>query len=152
MKHLITVAVLLLVAQAAGAQRLMVGEKAPDLKVKEWPYGKPEAENTPRFIEFFHSGSAPSVERVARLHELASARGTEICVILVCHEDAATVRAALGAGPLPYYVAIDEGGRSFTAYGVQYVPFAAITDRKGRLTWFGNPGKLTAGEIAKHME
>jgi len=59
-------------------------------------------------------------------------------------------------GPLlrPYLspqisVAIDAGGKIFTAFGVQYVPFGVLVDSKNRALWQGNSLHLTPEIIDK---
>ncbi len=137
-------------AVSVSAQKLMTGDRAPQLQVSEW-LGSPPAAVGPRLVEFFHPASAPSLARLEVLDELAR-RYPDLSVVLVTRQQAAAVRAAIGPDEHPYKVAIDATGRTFTEYGVQYLPFAVLIDARGRIAWFGNPASLTDAQIESHLK
>lgn len=134
----------------ASAQKLMTGDRAPQLEVGSWLYGAPAASGV-RLIEFFHSASAPSIARLSAVSAVAE-KYPDLSVVLVTREEAAAVEAALGTGERPYRVAIDAGGKTFAAYGVQYLPFAVLIDGRGRIAWFGNPANLTDEQISTYLK
>lgn len=133
---------------AVQAQNMVVGDKAPELKVKEWLYGAPKPGGV-MFIEFFHSSSKPCLARLAPIGEMANKYKGKLNVVVISHESAANVDEVVGQGEHPYFVAIDEEGKTFAAYGVQYVPFGVLVDARGRIVWFGNPGSLSAQVLDK---
>ena len=51
-----------------------------------------------------------------------------------------------------FYVAIDPSGRIFSAYGIRYVPFGVLIDRKGRACWIGNPMLATEKIIRDNLK
>ena len=53
------------------AQRLMIGESVPDLKIKEWINGKPNLSKKMTVFEFAHTLSKPSIARIEVLNRLA---------------------------------------------------------------------------------
>jgi hypothetical protein len=76
--------------------------------------------------------------------------GTKLRVVVITQEKEDKI------GPLlrPYLspqisVAIDAGGKIFTAFGVQYVPFGVLVDSKNRALWQGNSLQLTPEIIEK---
>lgn len=46
-------------------------------------------------------------------------------------------------------VALDTGGRIFSAFNVQYVPFGVLVDSRNRALWMGNSLQLTPEIIEK---
>ena len=109
----LAVVVLLFSAGSCPAQRLVVGEKAPELKVGEWLSHKDAlSDSRPTLVEFFFSRSEPSLRRLA---------------------------------------ALDDGNRTFAAYGVQFVPFAVLFDARGRVVWFGNSSKFGDAELQREL-
>ncbi|MCD8103137.1 MAG: hypothetical protein LUE26_11320 [Alistipes sp.] len=148
MKKLTTICAALLCTLWAGAQNLVIGEKAPDLRVSEWLWDNPPAENKPKLIEFFHSGSPQCTSRVSDIESTAKRFESGLCVIVLAKEPPAGVMQALGRRGT-YFAAIDDGSRTFDGFGVRYVPFSVLIDGRGKVLWFGNPSSLTADEIGR---
>ncbi len=139
-----------MVSIAAATLKFAIGDRAPELKVREYLYDAPKADNLPRLVEFFHSASAPSLERLPALEGLAAQYRGKLNVIVISRESPDAFRKAVGENP-SFFAAADDGGKTFAAYDVQYVPFAVIIDAKGRVAWLGNPGTLTAEELQKYL-
>ncbi len=150
MKRLMIGVILCAMVSTASAQKLMTGDRAPQLQVSTWLDGK-SASSGPRLVEFFHSASAPSLARLNVLSDLAT-KNPDLNVVLVTREEASAVATALGAGEHPYKVAIDQEGKTFAEYGVQYLPFAVLIDAKGRIAWFGNPAQLSQSQIESYLK
>lgn len=141
-KIIVMVALLMGTLVAWGqAPKMIIGDKAPEVKVSKWLYGAPATGN-PMFIEFFHSSSAPCVARLTPLGQMASKLSGKLTVVVISHDTAANIDEVMGSSSKPYYVAIDDNSKTFTAYGVQYVPYGVLVDRKGRIAWMGNPSSL----------
>ena len=49
-------------------------------------------------------------------------------------------------------VGFDASGRSFSNFGVAYLPFGVLTDAKNRALWMGNSLQLTPAFIEKIAE
>ncbi|MCD8072427.1 MAG: hypothetical protein LUE10_04505, partial [Alistipes sp.] len=148
MKKLMFIFAALLIATGVGAQRLAIGEKAPEIRVSQWLWGAPSEEGKAKFIEFFHPGSSQYAGRITELRALADKFQAELCVILVSKEPAGSVTEVTGKDGT-YFAAIDEGGKTFEAYSVKFVPFSVLIDRRGRVAWFGNPASLSREEIKR---
>lgn len=152
MKKLITTAVFLFVAIASSyGQKLMIGEKAPDLKVKEWVNEKPE-QGTVRLIEFYHSSSQQACERLSELDGYAGKFGSNLTIIVIAREDRETLEKTIMSESRAYSVGIDDAGKTFSAYSVQYVPFSVLVDEKGKTVWFGNPSNLKESTISDQLK
>ena len=130
---------------SAEAQNIALGERVPELKVSSWLNGRKPA-TTPRltYVEFFQSSNAACITSLKQLRALTDKLGTKLHVVVVTQEKEDKI------GPMlkPYLsqqvsVALDAGGRIFTAFGVQYVPFGVLVDSKNRALWMGNSLQLT---------
>lgn len=152
MKRLLLFVCLLgMVFTAAATSKFAIGDRAPELRIKEYLTGGPKADNLPKLIEFFHSASAPSLERLPALSDLAGQYKGKLNVIVISRESSDALRRAVGDNP-SFFAAVDDGGKTFAAYDVQYVPFAVIVDSKGRIVWLGNPGTLSVEELQKYLK
>ena len=69
---------------ACPAQRLVVGEKAPELKVGEWLSHKDAlSDSCPTLVEFFFSRSEPSLRRLTVLDGFIRDHSERLNVILM---------------------------------------------------------------------
>lgn len=130
-------------------QKLVVGEKAPEMKVTEWLEGQSPAGRKGMLIEFFYSPSAPSRQRLPELDALARKYRSQLDVVVISREPKAKIEPFFQPGTYSYYVALDDGGRTFSNYEIQFVPFSALIDGRGRVVWFGNSSQLTEDDIRK---
>lgn len=137
--------------QAAYAQKLIVGERAPELKIREWLTKSPSEENTPRLVEFFHSASKPSADRIPVLNELARKYKGKLLVVIIAREPREKVASLLADPNHPFYAGLDDAGKTFTAYNIRYLPFSVLIDAKGRTRWFGNSAHLTEEIINQNL-
>ena len=80
-KFIILLGMLLLTGNALLAQKLIIGVKAPDLKIKEWITERSLTNGRPTLIEFFFSRSQPSCSRLAVMDTLARKYGDSLNVI-----------------------------------------------------------------------
>lgn len=132
------------------AQRLMVGNRAPDMKVQQWYQNKAIGGTLPRYVEFFSINSKPSLDRVGEVERLAKQYADRMGVAILLRESAEEVGSQLT--PAGYHVGFDHEGKSFKNYEVNYLPFAVILDRKNNLLWFGNPSTLTDAQLEKILK
>ena len=83
----LAVVVLLFSAGSCPAQRLVVGEKAPELKVGEWLLHKDAlSDSRPTLVEFFFSRSEPSLRRLTVLDGFIRDHSERLNVILMVRE------------------------------------------------------------------
>lgn len=153
MKRILFVLFLLSWPLAAAAQNVALGEKVPELKVASWLDGRAPAHGRATLLVFFHSASRPSAESLAHLQALGREFGGRMNIAVVSRERAESVEAVVR----PYVggnlsVGFDEGGRSFAAYDVQYLPFGVLVSAKGRALWMGNPRQLTRKTIESNLK
>ena len=123
---------------AAVAQNIALGERVPEVKVPAWLGGeKPAA--TPRltYVEFFHSSITDKL-------------GAKLRVVVVTRENEEKISPLLSPFLSRHIsVALDTGGRIFSAFNVQYVPFGVLVDSRNRALWMGNSLQLTPEIIEK---
>lgn len=142
MRKVIVLMAALLLALPGFGQRLIIGEKAPDFRASEWLNNHTPAGKKNILIEFFHSPSEPSLRRLPELDALAR-RYPQMEVIVVSREPKEKLAPLFESGNYAFFIAIDEGGRTFTNYGIQFIPFSVLLDSRGRVLWFGNSSQLT---------
>lgn len=136
---------------ALNAQKLVIGEKAPDIKVKEWLSEKP-ADDKAKLVEFFHTSSKQCSSRLSVLNSTAKKYSGKLSVVLIAKEPADKIRPAVSPANKNFATGIDDGSKTFDNYGAQFVPFSVLIDKKGRVVWFGNPSSLSDDTIEKALK
>lgn len=147
MKRTLLMAALLFAALPLAAQRLIIGERAPELKVERWLTSAPSTTNKAVMVEFFHSSNPQGTERLARLDELARNNKDKLTVVVVTRENDTVVTGRILEGNPSYYVGYDGEGTAFTSFEARYVPYSVIYDKRGRVLWVGNPSSLSNTEV-----
>lgn len=135
----------------ASAQKLMIGQRAPELKTAQWLTGKP-AEGRTQLLVFYHSSSKEATDQLAQLDGYAKKYGEKLNVTILSREAEEKVRPLVLDRPRTYYVALDDNGKTFSSFGVQYVPFSVLIDGRGKMLWFGNPAQLDANTLIKLLK
>lgn len=154
MKRLIGYMLLLLLVSGAGsvqAQRLAVGEKAPDMKIRGWLGEKPATDGKSMFVEFFFSTSRQCVGNLDNMDNLAR-KFQNVVFVVVTKEGAEKIGAIEALKKRGFHVALDEEGRTFAAYGVNYVPFGVLLDRKGKVLWQGNSTNVDEKLLKQYLK
>ena len=149
MKRIIITLALLLLLSPLSAQRLVIGDRAPELRVGRWLNRAPES--APRLIEFFHSTSPQSVARLAENERIAEKYKSRLAVIVIAKEETDVIERLINPSERTFHVAIDDAERTFSAYGIQFVPYGVLLDSRGRIVWFGNPTTLTDRIIDQNL-
>ena len=127
-------------------QKLVIGDRMPELKIKSWIGTTPQLENKALMVEFYHSSNKASAKRLHLLNELGKSAVERLTVVVITRERSDSVLNLLTAGKPSYYVALDDG-KIATAFNAQYVPYSVIANRRGRVVWLGNPITLTNEKI-----
>ena len=135
-------ALLAILAIPLHAQRLVIGERVPDLNITQWLNGAPVSDGKAVMVEFYHSSNPKGAERLAQLDELAKSYGDRLAVIVVTREKNDAVISSLLGGNPSYRVGYDGDGSA------RYVPYSVIYDKRGRILWVGNPSSLSAADVA----
>lgn len=142
MKHLMSIIVaVLLFAGSAEAQRLRLGDRTPDIAAST-TLGTSLDDIAHDYVclAFVHSDSTPCVDAIDRLRSEVIAKDDNIAIVLLTAEEPTTDNELLNA----YVghnssVAFDHNNHTFNAFGVSYVPFGVIFDKKRhRIEWFGS--------------
>lgn len=151
MKRLLIIASLLLAAiTESKAQNIRLGERVPDIHV-ETELGKELELGTKEYVclIFAHSESGPSVAAFEKLNEVRDILLRNFDVVVITPEasdskDAIHERLDLGGMVLAH----DIEYRTFKEFGISYVPFCVIYERKRQKTvWFGSIQQLDAKNI-----
>ena len=109
------------------------------------------SDSCPTLVEFFFSRSEPSLRRLTVLDGFIRDHSERLNVILMVRESRERLAAALEGKGYAFTVALDDGNRTFAAYGVQFVPFAVLFDARGRVVWFGNSSKFGDAELQREL-
>ncbi|MDE6570573.1 MAG: redoxin domain-containing protein, partial [Alistipes sp.] len=94
-------------------------------------------------ILFFSVSNPACVTSLERLHAFVEKSEGRLRVIAVTRDDEA--RVAPVATPylsMQMTVAFDTDGKIYKNFGVNYVPFALLTDARNRVLWQGNSLRL----------
>lgn len=150
MKRIILITLFALAAMPLWGQRLSRGEKMPDYQVKAWISASQPSGGKATLVEFFHSGNKVSVDRLAALEQLAKDNSRVLNVLVVTREDTPEVRKMLGGKA--FHAAVDDDGKTFSAFSALYVPYAVLADKKGRVVWLGNPVSLKTEDIPQLIQ
>lgn len=134
------------------AQKLVIGERAPELKVQQWLITPPTIDGKAVMVEFFHPANEKSGDRITKLNSLAATNSDKITIVVLAKDDSGNTIPMLTAGNPSYYPAIDDSGKTFTAYGVKYIPYAVLYDKRGRILWLGNPSSVSNNELSGYIK
>ena len=144
--------IILSAAFNARAQRLVIGEKAPEVRVSEWMNGNAPILGSRAFlVDFFHSSNDQCIANLSKLNALETTYGSRLNIISVSREETDKLRPIVTGKGYGFYIGIDDNGKTFSNYGVRFVPFAALVDARGRLVWTGNIANLTHDMIDKAL-
>jgi len=105
----------------ATAQNIALGERVPELKIQTWLDNRQPEPAPTTYIEFFHSTNPACKTSLERLKEDPA----KIAPLLRPY---LSERISVGLN----------AEKSFTAFGVSYLPFGVLTDAKNRTLWMGN--------------
>ncbi len=144
-KFVILLGMVLLMSNTLLAQKLIIGVKAPDLKIKEWITDQQPNSGKPTLIEFFFSRSEPSCRRLTVMDSFAKKYGDSLNVIVIACEPKDRVLKA--TEKYIFAVGLDTDNKTFSAYGAEFVPFGVLLDDKNKVLWFGNSSKFGDKEL-----
>lgn len=119
------------------AQRLVYKEKVPQIVVTSLILGDVPMKAAPAYIDFFILGSPQNDKQIAALQEIASQFKYEVNFILITKDDVDKVKEYFQEKDVNFTVYHDEEGETFKNFGVKFVPFAVLVDKKGNFIWQG---------------
>lgn len=133
------VAIALYTINATNAQNIILGEKVPDSRFRSWLMDlQPDVADYTCLL-FYHSKSPRCQKCLPQIDKMVEKYGSKLNLIIVTKEDYGKAGVTL----TEYLddrvgVAFDDGGRTFAAYGVRFIPFCVIYDKKGNAAWCGH--------------
>lgn len=142
MKRLLTIVAALVFVMASTsvkAQNIILEEKVPDSKIRAWLMDlQPDAADY-TCIFFHHSQSPRCRECLPKVKKIVDSSEGKLNMVIITKEDYSKAGVTL----TEYLndkvgVAFDDGGRTFIAYGVRFIPFCVIYDKKGYAVWCGH--------------
>ena len=137
---------------AANAQKLTIGERAPEIRIKEWLTERINYQGTPLLLDFYHSSSKECDSNLAVLDGYAAKYGSGLNIMVIARESREKVEGALLGSPHKFSAVLDDGGRTFNNFAIQFVPFSVLIDGRGRVIWFGNPALLTNDILSRAVK
>ena len=144
MKRLIMLMAVFFALVRVSAQNVAVGERAPELRARQWLTDVPKEGRKLTLIEFFSSANPVYVARLQVLDTIASENADRMRVILVVKENIEELTDLSKAG---YSVALDSDLRIFKTFGIRFVPSGLIVDAKGRVLWTGNTSSINGKTV-----
>lgn len=140
---------------SAAAQRLRLGDHTPDISVSA-TLGTPMDNITHKYIcvAFIHSESAPAVDAVDRLRNEIITADDDMAIVLLTAEEHTEDNALLNSFVSHNCsVAFDSHHHTFHSFGINYVPFGVIFDKKRqRIEWFGSLQHLNRKTITSILK
>lgn len=133
------------------AQNLPPGARVPDTKALSWLTAVPQTEGKVVVYDFFHPADPACDESLSVLDGLAKRYEGRVAVILIARERPLPTTPSVQPGKAAYAVAVDLTGKTFGAFGIDYVPCCIVADKRGRITWTGIPAKLET-ELKRLLE
>jgi thiol-disulfide isomerase/thioredoxin len=150
-------AALMILAPAALAQSLKVGDAAPPLQIQKWVKGDPVADFRPGHayvVEFWGTTCGPCKQSIPHLSEMQrkypGTRFVGVAGKAIYRDTLPMVESFVGSrqDQIAYAVAYDDGDKTDAAYmrasGQRGVPCAFAVDGRGKIAWIGHPGQIDA--------
>ncbi|MEQ8625837.1 MAG: TlpA disulfide reductase family protein [Vicingaceae bacterium] len=154
MKTYIYFLTLLLFSSSIIAQNSsLVGEKAPEIEVREWLNFSNSINEKPTdsvlkglrgnvvVLDFWFTKCAPCVASIPKLNGL-SRQYPEVVFLSISFDDKSTINSFLEKLQLFYPVGSDPTMKTIDSYGVTLFPETFVIDQKGFIKWQGSPFHL----------
>lgn len=131
---LLFLSVFMSIGSIQAQQKLVIGSKMPSMRDVSWVTDQPVS-SKPMLIEFYHSANPTSVKLFDKLEPIYSKYGNNIAVVVISRDNRDNMVAVMEK---PYKIGLDNNGKVFENFGVQFIPFTMLFDSKGELFWQGN--------------
>ncbi len=124
------------------AQRLVSGEKAPRMVSVESVFGNHPTKGNPVLLEFFMVNSSQVDSQIETITELSRRHDGVLDIIMISKDELSDIRRLFDGTTPKFIVLHDMTGKVFTDYGVRYVPFSVLIDKKGNYIWQGRSNNI----------
>ena len=139
---LATILFTLLMWLGASAENIVIGDRLPDLSIRQWLMDSQPAEAEYTCYIFYHSQSKLCNESLEKIRRYAAGSGSRLNVVIITKEKYGSAGVKLTRYLNNHTgVAFDDNGRSFRNFGVKYIPFCVVSHKK-RVVWCGNGNSL----------
>ena len=149
-KFLFVLTVFLSLFESTKGQNVVIGEVAPDLKIKQWLMDLQPEEADYTCILFYHSESPQCRKNLEKVKTLCRTAEGKINMVILTKEKyseaGVTLTEHLGHNTC---VAFDDAGRSFRNFGVKFIPFCVICNKRKAVMWCGHAGALNQQVIER---
>ena len=126
------------------AQNIIIGERVPEMRIKQWLMDL-QPESTDYTCLVFHHSESPLCRQCLDNIKQLSDRFGNINVVIITKESYSKAGTTLTQHLDDRIgVAFDDNGRTFRAFGVKFIPYCIITNHKRRAVWCGNGNLLNA--------
>lgn len=144
--YIFIVIVALLSVSVAEGQTIALGERIKRTKNIKWLNDNKPHKSAFTYMEFILSNTNPSRDTATHTHRIIQ-EYSSISFVLVTPEMASNVEGWVKKLLGPKSGVIVEDQRIRASFGINYVPYAVILNRKNKVLWFGNPQQLNKRSI-----
>ena len=149
---LIAFAMILSLGSTLQAQNIIIGDKAPDLRIKQWLMDMQPEAAAYTCVLFYHSESPLCRKHISSVKSIAKEVDGELNIVILTKEKYGKAGVTLTEHLDDHIgVAFDDEGRTFRSYGVRFIPFCVIYDAKRKVVWCGHAGSLNEKTIERVM-
>jgi thiol-disulfide isomerase/thioredoxin len=104
-------------------------------------------------VEFWATWCPPCRQAISHLKDLRSKYASKgLVIIAITAEDKGVVKKFIKDNRMNFAVAIDDNGKTNSAYGIRSIPTAYLVGADGKVVWQGHTMSLTAGTIEKALK
>jgi thiol-disulfide isomerase/thioredoxin len=140
-----------------GSGRDLRGQRAPEMHVREWLNGRPDAAGKVVVIDFWATWCPPCRATIPHLNALADRFREEVVFIGLSDETPdrfaqGLTRFRLSLDGFRYHLALDPGGRMERAVRVRGIPYTIVMSSDWIVRWQGHPISLNASMLAGIVE
>lgn len=131
------------------AENVIIGEKVPQLSIDKWLMDIQPSATEYTCVLFYHSESELCRKSLRRVKHMVM-NNPSMNLIIITKEKYGDAGVALTEHLEDRVgVAFDDNGRTFRTFGVKFIPFCVIHNKKGRTTWCGNALSLEEKTLEK---
>ena len=145
-RFIVALITILFLSHNVMGENVIVGERLPDMSIRQWLMDTQPASAEYTCILFYHSESNLCQQSLETIKQYMTSHDKLLNLIIITKEEYSRAGVTLTRHLGDYTgVAFDDNGRTFRYFGVKYIPFCVIS-RKNRAVWCGN-GNLLNNKI-----